>query len=62
MGHTEEPVGDELRQTEPLSTLLLRERHHAESGGGEDTFTSLSLTQRHCSPWLSRQPEAGTES
>jgi len=33
LGRSEEPARDELRQTESLTTLLLREGHHAEGGG-----------------------------
>ena len=33
LGGAEEPTGDELRQTESLTALLLREGHHAEGGG-----------------------------
>jgi len=32
LGRSEEPARDELRQTESLTTLLLREGHHAEGG------------------------------
>ena len=32
MGHPKKSTDHELRQAESLSTLLLRERHHAESG------------------------------
>jgi hypothetical protein len=33
LGRPEEPARDELRQTQSLTTLLLREGHHAEGGG-----------------------------
>lgn len=45
MGHPKEPPRHELRQTKPLSSLLLRERNHAE-GSGRTLCVQIRLQSR----------------
>jgi len=59
MGRSEEPTGNELRQAEPVTSLLLRERHHAEGRRRTLRLPVRLRSGRSLHHGLSGQPDPG---